>query len=179
MKKPFTSFLLSVALSCLAFGASAQVVKCKGHGGKVIYSDVPCQDGGEGQKVNTQANVLDGANDRRDADAMRSNSITAKREQEVNAIVQNPPAQCKFQYFSIGDKKGQELAKLAKRECAENVVAERNGEPTKDRYYRLWNDQHQAQSTNRAGIAAQQAAAARNNRTIRCTPDGFGGANCR
>ena len=51
---------LLVAAAFMASGAaSAQVFKCKGAGGKTVYSDAPCQDGAPGVVVNTQGNVAE------------------------------------------------------------------------------------------------------------------------
>lgn len=51
--------LLVLALCLFSWGAHAQVFKCKGPGGKLVYSDAPCADGTAGTIVNTQANVLE------------------------------------------------------------------------------------------------------------------------
>jgi len=50
---------LVLALCLFSSGAHAQVFKCKGPGGKLVYSDAPCADGTAGTIVNTQANVLE------------------------------------------------------------------------------------------------------------------------
>ena len=51
---------LLVAAAFMASGAaSAQVFKCKGAGGKTVYSDAPCQDGTPGAVVNTRGNVAE------------------------------------------------------------------------------------------------------------------------
>ena len=151
--------------------------------GKVIYSDVPCPDGAEGQKVNTQANVLDGASDRRDADRSGMQATSNTETSEVNALLQNPPLQCKFKSFKLSDSKGKILADNAKRECVQNILAERKGEPTSDRNYRLWRDHYDSerssreQAVTRSTIQSQQFQ--NNSRAYTCNPNGIGGVVCK
>ncbi|WP_310636017.1 DUF4124 domain-containing protein [Delftia acidovorans] len=165
----------------------AQVNRCKGPNGQTIYSDKPCEDGSRGQSVSVHANTVDGEYDRRDADR---NAVIAKRDAvntEVNRMMQSPPPQCKFQYFTVGDKRGKELSDLAKRECLENLIKEREGQPPKDRYFRLWQDHHnrtsneRQQAMTRSTIIQNQAQSIQRNMTppsYKCRPDGIGGVNC-
>lgn len=51
--------LLAAAALMASGAASAQVFKCKGAGGKTVYSDAPCQDGTPGSVVNTSGNVAE------------------------------------------------------------------------------------------------------------------------
>lgn len=176
----------AVALAGLG-NAHAQVNRCKGPNGQTVYSDKPCEDGSRGQSVNVQANTVDGEYDRRDADR---NASIAKRDamnMEVNRMMQSPPPQCKFQYFSIGDKRGKELSDLAKRECLENMVKEREGQPPKDRYFRLWQDHHNRTSNERQQAMNRSAIIQNQNNAMqrpgmppnyKCRPDGIGGVNC-
>ncbi len=168
-----TAAALAVLLAASA--ASAQVVKCRGADGRVTYSDGPCAAGAPGQAVNVQGNVLNGAADRRAADEYRLKSAVESREREINGMMMNAPAQCKFSYFAVGDKKGQELAKLAKRECVENIIAEREGRPTSMRYYQMWNDHHSRTGSDRQQ-AANRAAAIANQPMRPATPPSY---NCR
>lgn len=175
--------LFAILFACLCTSAAAQVVKCKGPGGKVIYSDAPCPDGDEGQKVNTQANVLDGSADRRAAERNRIQATSNTETSEVNALLQNPPLQCKFKSFKLSDSKGKILADNAKRECVQNILAERKGEPTSDRNYRLWRDHYDSerssreQAVTRSTIQSQQFQ--NNSRAYTCNPNGIGGVVCK
>lgn len=54
----YTALLFAAALLVPGSGI-AQVFKCKGAGGKTIYSDAPCVDGAPGVVVDTRANVLE------------------------------------------------------------------------------------------------------------------------
>lgn len=183
MKKPFTSFLLSVALSCLAFGASAQVVKCKGPGGKVIYSDTPCPEWLQGQEINTQANVLDTSAERAHSARSKAQERITASENEVRALMQSPPKECQFRHFALGDSKGKVLAENAKRECVENLFAERSGRSTSDRHYRLWRDHYDSERASRDRAVAQSQKEMQRiqdqNKTYRCTPGGMGTLSCR
>ena len=183
MKKLFAYFLLPIALACLAAGASAQVVKCKGPGGKVIYSDVPCPDGAAGQSVNTQANVLDASGERLQSAISKGQEQAAADAQEVNMLMQSPPQECRFKHFALSDTKGKMLADNAKRECVQNMVAERRGGQTSDRRYRLWREHYDSerasrnQAVNRAQMQSQQIQ--NQSRNYQCSPNGIGGFNCR
>ena len=55
----YTVLIFVAATLCIAGSANAQVFKCKGIGGKTIYSDAPCVDGAPGVVVDTRANVLE------------------------------------------------------------------------------------------------------------------------
>jgi hypothetical protein len=55
----FAAVLLIVAAFMAPELGSAQVFKCKGPGGKIVYGDAPCEDGAAGTVVNTTANVLE------------------------------------------------------------------------------------------------------------------------
>ncbi|MFC4922991.1 DUF4124 domain-containing protein [Delftia deserti] len=178
------------ALALAAIGhAHAQVTRCKGPNGQTIYSDRPCEDGSKGQSVNVDANTIDGEYDRRDADKNRMNAAREARAREVDRMINNPPQECKFRHFAIGDSKGKELARLAKHECIENMFRERDGQPTSDRHYRTWNDHHNRTSNARQAIARdaiiQNQIQNQNMQqrhalppSYKCRPDGFGAVNC-
>ena len=175
------------SLAAASTTSFAQVNRCKGPNGQTIYSDRPCEDGSRGQSVSVHANTVDGEYDRRDADR---NAAIAKRDAvntEVNRMMLSPPPQCKFQYFTFGDKRGKELSDLAKRECIENMIKEREGLPPKDRYFRLWQDHHnrtsneRQQAMTRSTIIQNQAQSIQRNMpppSYKCRPDGIGGVNC-
>lgn len=55
----FAAVLLTVAAFMAPGSGSAQVFKCKGLNGKIVYADAPCADGTSGTVVNTTANVLE------------------------------------------------------------------------------------------------------------------------
>ena len=134
--------LFAILFACLCTSAAAQVVKCKGPGGKVIYSDVPCPDGAAGQSVNTQANVLDASGARKDV-------VRNKFNAEFETMMRNPPPQCQFASFKKNDEKGQLLASNAQAECVSNVLNERDGSPISERHYRLWQDHRQVEVARR------------------------------
>ena len=175
--------LFAVLLACLSTATTAQVVKCKGPGGKVIYSDVPCPDGAAGQSVNTQANVLDASGERLQSAISKGQEQAAADAQEVNMLMQSPPQECRFKHFALSDTKGKMLADNAKRECVQNLVAERRGGQTSDRHYRLWREHYDSerssrnQAVNRAQMQSQQIQ--NQSRNYQCSPNGIGGFNCR
>lgn len=186
--------IFAILFACLCTSAAAQVVKCKGPGGKVIYSDVPCPDGAAGQSVNTQANVLDASGERFQSARSKGLEQAAADEQEVNMLMQSPPKECRFKHFALSDSKGKVLADNAKRECVQNMVAERRGGQTNDRHYRLWREHYDSernarnQAVTRSAIQSQQLQNQQlqnqqfqnnNNRTYTCNPNGIGGLNCR
>lgn len=175
------------ALALAAIGhANAQVNRCKAPNGQTVYSDRPCEDGSKGQSVNVDANTIDGEYDRRDADKNRANAAKDARAREVDRLMSNPPQECKFQHFSVGDSKGKELARLAKRECIENMFKERDGQSTSDRHYRTWNDHHNRTSNARQQAITRDTIIQNQNMQQRpgmppnykCRPDGIGGVNC-
>lgn len=175
--------LFAILFACLCTSAAAQVVKCKGPGGKVIYSDVPCPDGAAGQSVNTQANVLDASGERLQSAISKGQEQAAADAQEVNMLMQSPPQECRFKHFALSDTKGKMLADNAKRECVQNILAERKGEPTSDRNYRLWRDHYDSerssreQAVTRSTIQSQQFQ--NNSRAYTCNPNGIGGVVCK
>lgn len=144
-----TRYLIVLAAMLAASAASAQVLKCKGPNGQTVYSDRPCEDGSTGREVSVNANTVDGSYDRQRAEVSRMRSLDEAREREVSRLYANPPSHCKFAYFAVGDNSGKELARQARRECVENIVAEREGRPTSMRHYQMWNDHHNRQNANR------------------------------
>ena len=149
--------LFAILFACLCTAAAAQVVKCKGPGGKVIYSDVPCPDGAAGQSVNTQANVLDASGERFQSARSKGLEQAAADEQEVNMLMQSPPKECRFKHFALSDSKGKVLADNARRECVQNMVAERRGGQTNDRHYRLWREHYDSEMNSRNAAATRAA----------------------
>lgn len=61
------------------------------------------------------------------------------------------PVECKFSWFSYGDKKGEVLAKQATNECMRNREAERDGRPNDMRYdaQNIYYQQHNAKINSR------------------------------
>lgn len=184
--------LFAVLLACLSTSTTAQVVKCKGPGGKVIYSDTPCPEGLQGQEINTQANVLDTSAERAHSARSKAQERITASENEARALMQSPPKECQFRHFALGDSKGKVLAENAKRECVENLFAERSGRSTSDRHYRLWRDHYDSERASRDRAVAQSQEQMRQaqsqpslpihqnpNKTYRCTPDGMGTISCR
>lgn len=173
-------FLISFGLAFVCSAAAAQVVKCKGPGGSFIYSDRPCADGSDGQDVYVHGNVLDGSTDRKSVENSKIQQQLKARErdkanldaQEMSVMQQNPPEECKFKHFSLGDKKGKALAENAKRECMQNIIAERNGGEVNDRHYRLWREHYDSEKYSRNN-------ALNRNKTFNCMRNGIGGATCR
>ena len=172
MANTIPHILLAIGLTVAASGVSAQVNKCKDADGRVTYSDRPCVDGGTGERVNTQGNALDGSTDRLNAARNRVQAESDAESREVNSMMQSAPAQCTFKSFRFGDKKGTVLADNAKRECLKNLIAERKGEPSSDRDYRLWREHFDSERAARAQRSS-------NSRTYDCMPNGYGGATCR
>ena len=93
--------------------------------------------------VNIQAAPTDG--DR--------NLISKQKQQEnlakADAIRRNPPTECRFTYFAMGDQRGKALAENAKKECVENAIARLQGGTISSDAQRLWQAQHDSQATNR------------------------------
>jgi hypothetical protein len=82
--------------------------------------------------------------------------------------MKNPPADCKFSYYSLGDNKGKILAAKAKEECVRNMEARKAGREVSTQDYSLWKDHHQMMATKRSSAR----------RTTNCMPNGFGGLRC-
>lgn len=157
----------------VATSAAAQVNKCKGPNGKVIYSDAACAMPEDMQRVKTNQNTVDGSGDRRNAEEVRAKSA-------MDALMNNPPAQCKFGAFKYNDQKGKALANDAQQECLRNVLAEQSGSPTSDRAYRLWNDHHTLTSNKRNAAVSAAISASRRSAGMSCKPNPMGtGLDCQ
>lgn len=85
----FAVALLVVAAFVAPESGNAQVFKCKGLGGKTIYSDAPCSDGAPSTVVNTSANVLESDSTRAAARGDFDESRTAQPQRSYGA----PPIQ--------------------------------------------------------------------------------------
>lgn len=159
MKKAIVVFAAFVAVG---LAAQAQVIKCKGADGKTVYSDTACLGNSSSQSVNTTGGTID-------TSSLRQGVQRERTDQEMTALMQNPPIECKFKSYKNGDEKGKVLADKAAKECVENLVAKRNGQPTSTADYQMWKD-HNADST-----AKRYAPRS----TMNCVNSGFGTATCR
>ena len=148
-----TSVLL-VAL--LFFGqAHAQLRKCTGPDGKVTYSDVVCAGGSATTNIKTPAvNTLDMSGMRKQSEAQRAQESQVTRSPA-------PLQDCKFEYYSVGDEKGKQLAANAKAECLQNNEARANGGPTSLEHYNFWKDHRAIKTGQRQAAIAEGNANAR------------------
>lgn len=164
MKLIFVSLLIAMCAPALA-----QVNKCKGPGGKVIYSDAACDTPEKMQGVKITPNAVDASGDRRNAEDMRAKS-------EMEELRQNPPIQCRFSSYKYKDEKGKQLAFDAQQECLQNVIAERKGAPISDRKYQLWNDHHTLTTQKRNAAVSNAINSTRRQGGMTCRPNPMGTA---
>ena len=166
-----TSVLLVLLL--LAGQAHAQLRKCTGPDGKVTYSDVLCAGGSSATSIKTpNSNSLD-------MSGMRRQIENAQAKERQDAAQQAITKQdCKFEYYSVGDAKGQQLAANAKAECLRNNEAKVTGGPTSLEHYNFWKDHRAVKTTQRTAAIAESNAAARatKNRSMTCKPNVAGTA---
>ena len=145
--------LLGFVIGMLATTSQAQVRKCQGPDGKVIYSDVVCADTkAKETTVNTSANTLDHSGLRAQGERIRA------QEDAAELASMKVPAQCKFKAYAYGDAKGQALKQQAELECMQNLQAAKQGRPQSTEAYQMWKDHFDQTSANRNAIAAQAKA---------------------
>jgi hypothetical protein len=192
--------LVIAASLLLCIDAQAQLRKCTGPDGKVTYSDVLCNSSSStGSIKNADGNSLDTSGFRREAQGLRAREERAQAEDEMSDAMRNKPGACKFSYHSVGDERGKALATNAKRECIENILAAKQGQPKSMEHYSLWKDHYDQTSSRRQAAltganadanaratqqATQQAieSASRKaeNKRFTCTPNGLGKSmDCR
>jgi hypothetical protein len=142
------AIIITAVLLVVACTTHAQVKKCTGPDGKVTYSDALC---GAGTAKETGV-------------ATNYNTVgSAPGSQEQRPI----PQKCKFNYYSVGDPKGKELAEDASKECIANIAAKESGGTTSLDAYTLWKDHHQLATSKRNAAKA-----------IHCRTDGNYGMIC-
>lgn len=163
MIRKATWLLLAIGVTT---SAAAQVNKCKGPDGRVVFSDVPCASGSktENIKIVPGGNSLDSAGDRAAAAEYR-------RQADYEALMRNTPQECQFEGRS---GKRLELARRATQECVRNVIAERDGGKRSEAALQAYkeNEDHRKR-------LVESAAASGGRRTITCTGMGPGMATCR
>lgn len=156
--------LLIATLQC-----HAQIHKCKGPDGKVVYSDTLCL----GNESKAHVYIPHGGNgagfDNSEAKAKAGNM---KFEADVAEATRNVPVECKAFRYHYGDKTGQELSAKAKQECILNAVASKNGEPVSTKARDAWKDYF-----DRTDAIKQRALNA--SKSLNCTPNYGGGMTCR
>lgn len=164
------SVVVTLLLAGLCSTAIAQINKCKGPGGKIIYSDAACDMPDKMERIKTHQNTVDASGDRRNAQEMRARS-------EMEDLQRNPPQECQFEGKS---GKRQQLARRASEECVKNKIAERNGERASYVAQQNYRDNEEHRRRLIEGVAAANAAAAANSRrSITCMSMGPGMATCR
>ncbi len=156
--------LVVAAFLIACIPATAQVNKCKGPGGKIVYSDGPCDSGSAGQRLTVHQNAIDASGDRRAAQAYRESA-------DIDALMQNPPSKCQFEGKS---GKRQELAERAKQECVRNAVAERSGGATSNDAQQAYRDNEEHRRR-----LMEAAAASGGRRSTLCTSMGPGMMSCK
>jgi hypothetical protein len=140
--KKIVCFISAGVLVGSVFG---QAIRCVDASGKISYTDRPCADGSPSALVKTHNNTVSSEGDR--------NLISKQKQQEnlaiADAIRRNPPAECRFTYFALGDPRGKALAENAKKECVENAIARLQGGNSSFDAQRLWQAQHDSKGTSR------------------------------
>lgn len=155
--------IIAATLILVVCTAQAQVRKCTGPDGKVTYSDFICgKDTARESQVSTDANTIDSSGFRQEAQNNRAEKIRADAKQSGSK-------KCTFNYYSMADSKGKELAEAATKECYSNIVAKETGGPSTLDAYNMWKDHHDM-------VANKRNAAASKN--MNCRPNGFGGMIC-
>lgn len=152
--------ILMLALLAIPLIASAQVRKCQGVDGKIVYSDVLCTDTrAKESAVNTSANTIDHS-------GLRALARQQRESEELAALNANPPHECRFQAYKYGDEKGQVLRKQATQECIGNIVAVKSGKPASSVAYERWKDHYGQTSADRNAALARSAADSNTQRII-------------
>lgn len=154
--------------------AQAQVRKCIGTDGKVTYSDFVCGKNTANEAgVRTDANTIDSSGLRREAEGIRADRLSEAKNIRADRLraeaIQGGSKKCSFEYYSIGDTKGKELAEAATKECYANLVAKETGGTTSLEAYNMWKDHH--------GMVANKRNAA-GSRSMYCRPNGSGTMLC-
>lgn len=161
-------FVFFVVTLFFLVGAQAQVRKCIGPDGKVTYSDFICSGTTVHEKeVKTNANTIDASGSRKDVQRFEADEQKARTNDRIAAGMQNPPTECKFSYYTVGDEKGKVLAANAKEECLRNLEAKKTGQAVSLEQYNLWKDHRQISETQRSRA-----------RVMNCNPNGAGGQYC-
>lgn len=99
-------FMLAALLLSIALPSAAQVNKCKGPGGKIIYSDAACDTPERMQRLRIQDNSLDASGDRRlvEEGAVNNGSeMDALNERSQRLQQQSDAILSKGSRMSIGD----------------------------------------------------------------------------
>jgi hypothetical protein len=175
-----------VAVMSWCFDLQAQVQKCKGPDGKTIYSDTACQGNVSSQSVKTSGGgSTDSASLKKDNQRFAAEADA----QQVDSLMQEPPTECKFRYFAIGDDKGKVLATNAKRECIENLLARKRGRQASTESYDKWKDHFDQVSSGRSAALSRAAtdqltnAVRQNsiqaNAPVTCRNSGSGAVTCQ
>jgi hypothetical protein len=155
----FVFFALCFSLASPSF---AQVFKCKGPNGKVVYSDAACGMPDEMERVKTNQNTMDASGDRRNVEMLRAKTeieaLEYQERGELAVLESNPPPECKFKSYK--NARSKRLAEDATQECLKNVIAKRKRLPTSDAKYRQWNDDQTLRAQQQAANAARAAAGA-------------------
>lgn len=156
------------ACTLFAGAAHAQVRKCTGPDGKVVYSDFVCA----GNTVK-ETGVSSGGNSV-DASGLRDASKKMRGEKAIENALLNNPQECSFPAAGK-DEKGKTLATSAKDECLANIAAKATGGTTSKEAYAAWKEYHDsAVSRRNSGIAAGAGS-----KSLNCVPNGSGGLRCR
>lgn len=146
-------FLIALALVA---GPAFAVNKCVLPNGKIEYRDGLCPSGSVGTSIRTDANTLP-------SPSTEDRSRAAACKPDDSPIDENIQ-QCKFQYYAVGDPKGQALAADAKLECLDNIALRKACRPSDaNAAYLLWKDHHNQMIAKRGNL-----------RSMNCIPTGFG-----
>ncbi len=170
--RPAGALLATVLIAVFALfagAAHAQVRKCTGPDGKVVYSDFVCagntvKEGGISSSTNSV-----------DATGLREESKKIRGDKAVEAALMNNAQECSFP-SSSRDEKSKALAAGAKDECLANIAAKATGGTTSKEAYAAWKE-YQDMAVGRRNSGAEAAAVG--GKTVNCVPNGSGGMRCR
>lgn len=85
--------IITAAFCALALPALAQVHKCKGPDGRIVYSDGPCAMGASGGQINVQHNTIDASMDRERTQRYIEQQQMESRRQEMQQMQRMPAPQ--------------------------------------------------------------------------------------
>lgn len=130
---------------------NAQVRKCTGPDGKIVYSDFICSTGTVKEvTVRTDVNNLDHS-------GLRKEGRRIQETEELADLTANTPNECRFKYY-IGDLRGKAMAAKAKAECIKNLVAVKQGTPTGTEAYSQWKEGYDQTGIDRRAAVARASA---------------------
>lgn len=151
--------------------ASAKLHRCE-EGGRIIFRSDPCLNEAQYSESFTKSNFGKTAPNSKQPKPTATNVLDQAQTEKTN--ISDP--ECRFSYFSIGDKKGKQLALNAKQECLHNKALKNSGQNERSyEAYQLWKDHYEMMSNQRNQALDRSI---NNNKELNCRSDLMGGFRC-